>query len=225
MRSLPSTGGQTLAIRDGLADGKDGPETAWGEDVTDAGFTPRPAGRNPPQKRTWSLPAGQRGGQGTPAGLRDRLQASLLIQPGRSTGEWTGPAGSALDHLHLLVGVVTALGHGQRVQGGDLLSRELDAVGGAVLLHPAHSLGPRDGLPPDYEIVYKEIQRYLFKVGPVDLLDGPLLSGIVDFFEEGVAAGKGVLELIGDDAAAFSDDLIKDSKTYADIHQEAISPR
>jgi DNA-binding ferritin-like protein (Dps family) len=77
-------------------------------------------------------------------------------------------------------------------------------------------------LPPDYQIVYKEIQRYFFKVGPVDLPDGSLLSGIVDFFEEGVAAGKGVLELIGNDVAAFCDDLVKDSRTYADIYQESI---
>jgi DNA-binding ferritin-like protein (Dps family) len=78
-------------------------------------------------------------------------------------------------------------------------------------------------LPPDYQIVYKEIQRYLFKVGPVDLPDGGLLSGIVDFFEEGVAAGKGVLELTGNDVAAFCDDLVKDSRTYADIYQESRS--
>jgi len=78
-------------------------------------------------------------------------------------------------------------------------------------------------LPPDYRIVYKEMQRYIFKVGPVDLLDGTLLSGILDFFEEGAAAGKGVLELIGDDVAAFCDDLLKDSRTYADVYQESIS--
>ncbi|MEU9631646.1 DUF1048 domain-containing protein [Streptomyces luteogriseus] len=78
-------------------------------------------------------------------------------------------------------------------------------------------------LPPDYQIVYKEMQKYLFKVGPVSLSDGPLLPGIVDFFEEGVAAGKGVLELIGTDVAAFCDDLIKDSPTYADAYQESIS--
>ncbi len=78
-------------------------------------------------------------------------------------------------------------------------------------------------LPPDYQIVYKEMQRYFFKIGPVDLLDGSLLSGITDFFEEGVAAGKGVLELIGNDVAAFCDDLIKDSPTYADIYQESLS--
>ncbi|GIH61899.1 DUF1048 domain-containing protein [Microbispora siamensis] len=78
-------------------------------------------------------------------------------------------------------------------------------------------------LPPDYQIVYKEIQRYIFKVGPIDLLDGPLLSGIVDFFEEGVAADKGVLELLGNDVAAFCDNLMKDSRTFADVYQESIS--
>lgn len=52
-------------------------------------------------------------------------------------------------------------------------------------------------LPQDYQIVYKEIQKYLFKVGPVELTnDTGLLSGIID--------------------------LIKDSKTYADIYQESV---
>ena len=78
-------------------------------------------------------------------------------------------------------------------------------------------------LPPDYQIVYKEMQKYLFKVGPIDLPDGGLLPGIVDFFAEGVAAGKGVVELIGNDVAAFCDDLIKDTRTYADVYQESIS--
>ena len=78
-------------------------------------------------------------------------------------------------------------------------------------------------LPPDYQIVYKEMQKYFFKVGPVDLADGQLLSGIVDFFEEGAASGKGILELIGDDVAAFCDDLIRNSRTYADIYQESLS--
>ncbi|MEU2441514.1 DUF1048 domain-containing protein [Streptomyces rubradiris] len=77
-------------------------------------------------------------------------------------------------------------------------------------------------LPPDYQIVYKEMQKYLFKVGPVSLPGESLLPGIVDFFEEGVAAGKGVLELIGTDVAAFCDGLIKDSPTYADVYRQAI---
>jgi DNA-binding ferritin-like protein (Dps family) len=67
------------------------------------------------------------------------------------------------------------------------------------------------------------MQRYLFKVGPIGLADGELLSGIVDFFEEGVAEGKGVLELIGTDVAAFCDGLVKDSPTYAKAYQDSIS--
>jgi DNA-binding ferritin-like protein (Dps family) len=70
-------------------------------------------------------------------------------------------------------------------------------------------------LPPDYQIVYREIQKYLFKVGTTDLPDGCLLSGIVDFFEEGVSAGKGVLELIGNDVATFCDDLVNASRAHA----------
>lgn len=78
-------------------------------------------------------------------------------------------------------------------------------------------------LPRDYQIVYKEIQKYLFKVGPVELTEGTgVLSGIVDLFEEGASLGKGVLEVTGRDVAAFCDDLIKDSKTYADIYQESM---
>ncbi|MEV6874578.1 DUF1048 domain-containing protein [Amycolatopsis sp. NPDC051128] len=80
-------------------------------------------------------------------------------------------------------------------------------------------------LPPDYQIVYKEMQKYLFKVGPVDLTEGNLLSGIVGFFEEGAATGRGVLEVIGEDVAAFCDELIKDSRTYADIYQESIKEK
>lgn len=79
-------------------------------------------------------------------------------------------------------------------------------------------------LPKDYQIVYKEIQKYLYKVGPIELNSGiSLLSGIVDLFEESASLGKGVLEVTGGDVAAFCDNLIKDSKTYADIYQESIN--
>lgn len=78
-------------------------------------------------------------------------------------------------------------------------------------------------LPQDYQIVYKEIQKYLFKIGPVELDNGTgLLSEIIDFFEEGAALGKGVLEVTGSDVAAFCDNLIKDSRTYADTCQESV---
>ncbi|WP_272029976.1 DUF1048 domain-containing protein [Oceanobacillus kimchii] len=81
-------------------------------------------------------------------------------------------------------------------------------------------------LPKDYQIVYKEIQKYLYKVGPVELTNGiGLLSGIIDLFEEGASLGKNVLEVTGEDVAAFCDDLIKDSKTYADIYQKSVNQK
>jgi len=81
-------------------------------------------------------------------------------------------------------------------------------------------------LPQDYQIVYKEIQKYLFKIGPVELdNDTGLLSEIIDFFEEGAALGKGVLEVTGSDVAAFCDNLIKDSRTYADTCQESVDQK
>lgn len=81
-------------------------------------------------------------------------------------------------------------------------------------------------LPEDYQIVYKEIQKYLYKVGPVTLSEGiGPLSDILDFFEEGVAAGKDVLDVTGKDVAAFCDELIKDSKTYADFYQESVNQK
>lgn len=48
-----------------------------------------------------------------------------------------------------------------------------------------------NALPRDYQIVYKEIQQYLFKVGPVELSEGTgLLSGIIDLFEAGAGRGE-----------------------------------
>lgn len=67
-------------------------------------------------------------------------------------------------------------------------------------------------LPKDYRIVYKEIQKYIFKIGSVNPTDGiSQLSGILDIFEEGVTQGKSVLEVTGSDVADFCDKLIKNS--------------
>lgn len=74
-------------------------------------------------------------------------------------------------------------------------------------------------LPADYQIVYGEIQKYFFKVGPAD---PELLPGLLEFFEQGVADGTGVIELIGEDVADFADQLIKDTTTYADTLQREI---
>lgn len=81
-------------------------------------------------------------------------------------------------------------------------------------------------LPKDYQIVYEEIQKYLYKVGPLELTEGiGLLSGIVDLFEEGASRGKKVLEVTGSNVAYFCDDLIKDSRTYFDEYEDSINQK
>lgn len=77
-------------------------------------------------------------------------------------------------------------------------------------------------LPRDYRIVYSEMQKYLFKLGPVEFEESTdLLSGIVDLLEEGAASGKNVLDVTGKDVAVFCDALVSGLPTYADISQEA----
>lgn len=72
-------------------------------------------------------------------------------------------------------------------------------------------------LPRDYQIVYGEMQKYLFKLGPVDFEQSmELLSGIADLLEEGASAGKDVLDVTGMDVAAFCDGLLSGVPTYAD---------
>lgn len=81
-------------------------------------------------------------------------------------------------------------------------------------------------LPNDYEIVYKEIQNYLFKIGPIASDYGTnILASILEHLEEGAASGKDVLDVTGKDAAAFCDELVKGSKTYADIYQESVNKK
>ncbi len=68
-----------------------------------------------------------------------------------------------------------------------------------------------DALPRDYRIVYQELQKYFFKVGSVELTTTHILGDLLDFFEQGVADGKQVRELVGQDVAAFADDLLRAS--------------
>ena len=81
-------------------------------------------------------------------------------------------------------------------------------------------------LPYEYQIVYKEIQKYLFKIGPVGHDYGTnVLADILEHFEEGAASGKDVLDVTGKDVAAFCDELVKGSKTYADMYQESVNQK
>jgi DNA-binding ferritin-like protein (Dps family) len=64
-----------------------------------------------------------------------------------------------------------------------------------------------NALPKDYQFVYKQLMHYICNFGFFDQLGKELL----DFFEESALAGRPVLEVIGSDAAAFCDELMRSS--------------
>ncbi|WP_270228162.1 DUF1048 domain-containing protein [Lactococcus garvieae] len=66
-------------------------------------------------------------------------------------------------------------------------------------------------LPEDYGIVYKEIQRYFFKIGVSDL---QVLGELLAIFEEGVKRNQAVLDVTGKDVAAFSDSLLDQEENF-----------
>nr|UKS68103.1 DUF1048 domain-containing protein [Lactococcus garvieae] len=66
-------------------------------------------------------------------------------------------------------------------------------------------------LPKDYGIVYKEIQRYFFKIGVSDL---QVLGELLAIFEDGVKHNQAVLDVTGNDVAAFSDSLLDQEENF-----------
>jgi DNA-binding ferritin-like protein (Dps family) len=75
--------------------------------------------------------------------------------------------------------------------------------------------------PHDYRVVYGEIKQYVWKSSGLGSLE--VFKGLLDLFEEGVANNKRVLEITGDDVAAFCDELLKGEKTYTEKWREKMN--
>ncbi len=85
-------------------------------------------------------------------------------------------------------------------------------------------------LPPNYRMVMEAIQKHIWNVGGLN--DGTqVLSGILELLEEGVANGRPVLAVTGDDVAAFCSAVLaevqaatwagkKGTKLNEHIHQQ-----
>ncbi len=72
-------------------------------------------------------------------------------------------------------------------------------------------------LPQDYQYVFKKIQEHMWQFAAgagYDMME--LQYGLIDLFEEGAADGKAVLEVTGEDVAAFVDELLKSTRTYTE---------
>jgi DNA-binding ferritin-like protein (Dps family) len=76
-------------------------------------------------------------------------------------------------------------------------------------------------LPEEYDFVYHKIQHYMWTHAGGDGMGMiPIFAGLLDLFEAGVADGKHVLEITGNDVAEFCDELLRNTKTWtADWHE------
>ena len=73
-----------------------------------------------------------------------------------------------------------------------------------------------EALPEDYRYVYRQIQQYMWGHSGgsgMDML--PLFTDLLDLFETAAAEGKPVLDVTGEDVAAFCDGLLRNTRTSA----------
>ncbi|HBL49681.1 DUF1048 domain-containing protein [Syntrophomonas wolfei] len=81
-----------------------------------------------------------------------------------------------------------------------------------------------EALPKDYQYVFKKIQEHMwmFAAGSgYDMME--IHSGLIELFEAGAADGKHVLEITGEDVAAFCDELLRSARTYTEDWREALN--
>lgn len=79
-------------------------------------------------------------------------------------------------------------------------------------------------LPNEYGVVFHKMQAYMWGSGPTDGMDVLRIQyGVVELFEVGAAEGKSVLEITGEDVAAFCDSLLQGAKMHADDRRHALN--
>ncbi len=81
-----------------------------------------------------------------------------------------------------------------------------------------------DALPEDYQYVFKKIQSHMwmFAAGAgYDMMK--IHYDLIELFETGAAQGKQVLEVTGEDVAAFCEELLRSAETYTENWREALN--
>jgi DNA-binding ferritin-like protein (Dps family) len=81
-----------------------------------------------------------------------------------------------------------------------------------------------EALPEDYQFVFKEIQKHMWMFAGGDGMDMLQIHyDLIDLFESGASEGKRVLEITGEDVAAFCDELLRSAKTYTEDWREKLN--
>jgi DNA-binding ferritin-like protein (Dps family) len=78
-------------------------------------------------------------------------------------------------------------------------------------------------LPEEYRLVYDEIKHFTWQGGTGLMDPSNLFKQLVNLFEEGAANGKHVLEITGNDIAAFVEKLTSADRTYLDGLKEKLN--
>lgn len=81
-----------------------------------------------------------------------------------------------------------------------------------------------EALPKDYQYVFKKIQEHMWKFAAgsgYDMLK--IHYGLIELFEAGASDGKHVLEITGEDVAAFCDELLRSASTYTENWRESFN--
>jgi DNA-binding ferritin-like protein (Dps family) len=72
-------------------------------------------------------------------------------------------------------------------------------------------------LPRDFRIVYGEMKSYLWRFTTGDGMDiVAILKEVLGLFETGAAQGKSVLDVTGEDVAAFCHERLRGTTSYLD---------
>ncbi len=81
-----------------------------------------------------------------------------------------------------------------------------------------------EALPEDYRYVFKKIQGHMWMFAAGDGYDMMKLHyDLIDLFEAGAAEGKNVLDITGDDVAAFCEELMRSARTYTEDWRESMN--
>lgn len=79
-------------------------------------------------------------------------------------------------------------------------------------------------LPRDYRIVYGEMKSYMWRFTAGDGMDiVAVLKDMLGLFETSAAQGKGVLDVTGEDVAAFCDQRLRGTTSYVDQWRAALN--
>lgn len=81
-----------------------------------------------------------------------------------------------------------------------------------------------EAMPEDYKFVFKKIQghMWMFAAGAgYDMMD--VHNDLVELFESGIANGKKVLEITGEDVATFCEELLSNCKTYTENWKDKLN--